>query len=377
MKGLLTSVVEVVKVDEHTVRMRTDGPNPLLPNNLTNLSSWTASVRGEQGHPAAEPTRPATRPSRCNNGTGPSAGQARARRAHRARAQRGLLGQGQLPDGGEQGRVHPGALGRHPRRGAGLPGEVDFLLDLAVQDLERLSAASGIVVRSWSRESHHLLRHEPGCVRTAHLGHQGQEPLRGQARARGDEHRDQPRGGQRVACAPVGARRHVAPPFIDGYDKRMDVVPAPDVARAKAPLAEAGYPDGFSVTPSRPNDRYVNDEAICQAATGMFGQIGVKARLDARPKTSTSPSCPRASSTSTCSAGACPPWTRTTSSTTSTRPGRTRAARGTTGYSSPRVDELTKAMNREIDLGKRAGMVAETWKTVQDDVSTRRSTTRC
>ena len=37
MKGLLTSVIEVVKVDEHTVRMRTDGPNPLLPNNLTNL----------------------------------------------------------------------------------------------------------------------------------------------------------------------------------------------------------------------------------------------------------------------------------------------------------------------------------------------------
>ena len=37
MKGLLTSVVEVTKVDEHTVRMRTDGPNPLLPNNLTNL----------------------------------------------------------------------------------------------------------------------------------------------------------------------------------------------------------------------------------------------------------------------------------------------------------------------------------------------------
>ncbi|MBP7641313.1 MAG: ABC transporter substrate-binding protein, partial [Thauera sp.] len=37
MKGLLTAVVEVTKVDEHTVRMRTDGPNPLLPNNLTNL----------------------------------------------------------------------------------------------------------------------------------------------------------------------------------------------------------------------------------------------------------------------------------------------------------------------------------------------------
>ena len=37
MMGLLTTVVVVTKVVEHTVRMRTDGPNPLPPNNLTNL----------------------------------------------------------------------------------------------------------------------------------------------------------------------------------------------------------------------------------------------------------------------------------------------------------------------------------------------------
>jgi ABC-type dipeptide transport system, periplasmic component len=44
----------------------------------------------------------------------------------------------------------------------------------------------------------------------------------------------------------------VAPPFIDGYDKALDVVPTPDVARAKALLAEAGYPNGFAVTLSCP-----------------------------------------------------------------------------------------------------------------------------
>ena len=33
-----------------------------------------------------------------------------------------------------------------------------------------------------------------------------------------------------------------------------------------------------------PNDRYVNDEAICQAVVGMLARIGVKVNLMAQPK---------------------------------------------------------------------------------------------
>ena len=161
----------------------------------------------------------------------------------------------------------------------------------------------------------------------------------------------------------------VAPPFIDGYDKALDVVPAPDVARAKALLAEAGYPNGFAVTLSCPNDRYVNDEAICQAVTGMFGQIGVKARLDARPKSIHFAELPKGELDLYMLGWGVPTMdshyvfhylyeTRTDKG----------GAWNVTGYSSPKVDELTRAMTREIDLGRRAGMVAETWKTVQDDV---------
>ena len=37
MKSLLVSVEDVIKVDDHTVHIKTKGPNPLLVNNLTNL----------------------------------------------------------------------------------------------------------------------------------------------------------------------------------------------------------------------------------------------------------------------------------------------------------------------------------------------------
>lgn len=53
---------------------------------------------------------------------------------------------------------------------------------------------------------------------------------------------------------------------------------------AKKLLTEAGYPNGFEVTMDCPNDRYVNDAAICQAVVGMLARIGVKVNLLAQPK---------------------------------------------------------------------------------------------
>ena len=57
-----------------------------------------------------------------------------------------------------------------------------------------------------------------------------------------------------------------------------------DPKKAKKLLADAGYPDGFEVTMDCPNDRYVNDEAICQAVVAMLARVNVKINLLAQPK---------------------------------------------------------------------------------------------
>ncbi len=57
-----------------------------------------------------------------------------------------------------------------------------------------------------------------------------------------------------------------------------------DPALAKKLLAEAGYPDGFAITVAGPNDRYVNDEKICEAVAKYLSKIGLKVNLDAKPK---------------------------------------------------------------------------------------------
>jgi peptide/nickel transport system substrate-binding protein len=60
--------------------------------------------------------------------------------------------------------------------------------------------------------------------------------------------------------------------------------PKYDAVEAKKLLTEAGYPDGFEVGMDCPNDRYVNDAAICQAVVGMLARIGIKVNLMAQPK---------------------------------------------------------------------------------------------
>ncbi len=57
-----------------------------------------------------------------------------------------------------------------------------------------------------------------------------------------------------------------------------------DPEAAKSLLAEAGYPDGFTIGMDCPNDRYVNDEAICQAAAAMLAKAGIKVDLNAQTK---------------------------------------------------------------------------------------------
>ncbi|MEM8658219.1 MAG: ABC transporter substrate-binding protein, partial [Pseudomonadota bacterium] len=59
-------------------------------------------------------------------------------------------------------------------------------------------------------------------------------------------------------------------PAMRGFSADLAARPAYDVEGAKALLAEAGYADGFSFGLKCPNDRYLNDEAVCQAVVSML-----------------------------------------------------------------------------------------------------------
>ena len=84
-------------------------------------------------------------------------------------------------------------------------------------------------------------------------------------------------------------RGHAAPaaqvpdgPTI-GFNKGLKRLPY-DPAMARKLLKEAGYEKGFEITLSGPNDRYVQDEKIAEAVVKYLAKVGIKAKLDVKPK---------------------------------------------------------------------------------------------
>ncbi|MEO8545970.1 MAG: ABC transporter substrate-binding protein [Burkholderiaceae bacterium] len=69
----------------------------------------------------------------------------------------------------------------------------------------------------------------------------------------------------------------VVSPLLNGAPKNLNTRLLPyDPDASKKLLAEAGYPNGFTVGMQCPNNRYVYDEQICLAIISMLGRVGVK-----------------------------------------------------------------------------------------------------
>jgi peptide/nickel transport system substrate-binding protein len=163
-------------------------------------------------------------------------------------------------------------------------------------------------------------------------------------------------------------------PGVKGYpgealNKRLPY----DVDGAKKLMAEAGYPNGFEVGMNCPNDRYVNDEEICQAVTAMLARINVKVNLTAESKATYFPKI-LARNTSFYLLG----WTPSTTDAhdplnalMATPPADGKGGQGQFNlgwYSNPKLDELTLKIASEIDQAKRNQMIAEAYKIHADDI---------
>jgi peptide/nickel transport system substrate-binding protein len=159
-------------------------------------------------------------------------------------------------------------------------------------------------------------------------------------------------------------------PGVNGYDAKLDKRFPHDPAAAKKLLAEAGYPNGFEVGFDCPNDRYVNDEAICQAVVAMLARIGVKVNLLAqtRAKYFAKINAPRFE-TSFYMLG----WTPGTQDTldmlkalAATRKDK-EGLFNVGGYSNLQLDELNKKIQVELDNEKRNELISQALDLLKQD----------
>jgi len=160
----------------------------------------------------------------------------------------------------------------------------------------------------------------------------------------------------------------IAPPFVNGWSAEMDASSKTDVAAAKQLMAEAGYPDGFSIQLDCPNDRYVNDEAICQAAVGMLAQIGIKVNLDAKPKAQHFPLITNDQTDFYMLGWGVPTYDSEYifNFLVHTR-GSDRGSWNGTGFSNADVDAQIVSLASETDLAKRDATIQSIWNVVQDE----------
>ncbi|MEP4198527.1 MAG: ABC transporter substrate-binding protein [Aliishimia sp.] len=286
-KELLASVKEVRATDAMTIEIETNGPNPIMPNNLTNMfmmdKTWAEANNAVkvQDFEGGEDTFAA----KNANGTGPYKLVSREPDVKTVLSiHEGYWGKDEFPLQVTE-IIYTPIQNAATRVAALLSGEVDFIQDVPVQDLSRVSGTDGLDVRTAPQNRVIFFGMNQGDADLKNDSVEGANPLADlrvrQAMSMAINRDAIKQVVMRGQSAPAGM---IAPPFVNGWNAAMDSSSKTDVDGAKALMADAGYGDGFSIQLDCPNDRYINDEAICQAAVGMLAQIGVKVNLDAKPK---------------------------------------------------------------------------------------------
>ena len=151
--------------------------------------------------------------------------------------------------------------------------------------------------------------------------------------------------------------------------------PAYDPEGAKALLTEAGYADGFEVGMDCPNDRYVNDEAICQAVVSMLAKVGVKINLNAQPKAQYFAKVLASGGYNTSfyllgwTPGSFDSWNVLSNLHGCRDDEGNGGLFNLGGFCNEKVDALSKQVLSENDVAKRTDMITQAYKMTTDDVN--------
>ena len=362
------SVTEFRVVDDTTVEFVTDAPNPLFPESIANFLIMDRDWAEANGAmlPAREEESFATLNA---NGTGPF------RLAEREPGIRSVLepnadwwdvAQHNLTE-----VVFTPISVSSTGVAALLSGEIDFFEPVPLQDVGRVDGTDGFSVLQGPEARVIFLgfAHDRDSLHTSDL--EGVNPFQDARVRRAIYHA--------VDAAPIvatvmrGAAQPAAllvGPGMGGYAADLDERLAHDPDRARELLAEAGYPDGFRFGLRCPNDRYINDEEVCTAVTGMLDRIGLDVDLITMPVAGYWDEL-RAGNYDMYLLG----WSPGTFDVEhpirfllhTPDPDRRLGSWNFGGYSNPRVDELLPQIQTELDPATRQAMIDEIHTIVRDD----------
>ncbi|TMI99187.1 MAG: ABC transporter substrate-binding protein [Alphaproteobacteria bacterium] len=274
----------VLKVDDHTVDFVTSGPNPILHAEWDTwyiLSKKWAEANGS-AQPQPQAGQQMSYAALHANGTGPfiiTEHQAGVRTVFKPNPK--WWGK---PEHNFDEVIFTTIANDATRVAALLSGDVDWADPIPLQDVERINASGNAQVLQGPELRTIFLSFDQYRDELKYSNVKGKNPFK-DVRVRKafylaiDENAIADKVMRKAAVPSAIMISPLLFPLAKDFTR-----PKADPAEAKKLLTEAGYPNGFEVTMDCPNDRYVNDEAICQAITAMLARVGVKINLLAQPK---------------------------------------------------------------------------------------------
>ncbi len=357
-KGIFSAWTSATAVDDYTVEIKTAGPSPLVLHTATYVFPMDKDFYTEGGDEIVK--HGDSFASQNISGTGPFTISEREQGVKVVFERNPDYWDENSPGNVETAVLTP--IKEAPTRVAALlAGDVDFIAPVPPTDLERIE----------NNEDVNLVTMTGTRIITLQLNQKRNEALAN------------PKVRQAIAYAinnegivqkiMKGFGTVAAQQSPEGYvGHNPDLEPRFDVAKAKSLMEEAGYADGFSATMMCPNNRYVNDFKICEAAAAMLAKISVDVDLTTMPKAQYWPKFDERAADIMMIG-----WHSDTEDSANFNEFLTMTPNEDTGrgqynsgnYSNPRVDELTEASLTETDPEKRAEMLQEVEKILYDEAA--------
>jgi peptide/nickel transport system substrate-binding protein len=368
-KPAIPNVTGARKVDALTVDLITSQPTPVLPLALTNFrivsKAWCVTHHVEK--PLDFNAKEETFAARNANGTGPY-----MLKSWDADVKTVLVANPSY--WGQRGNVTEAqylVVGSGATRLSGLiSGELDFVIDAGVQDVERLSRIPDIRVAQGESLGAQYLGFDFAHDRLIHGDAQGTNPFRVLKVRQAIRYAiDVEAIRTKVMRNLSSVGRALYSPMVDGWDASF-AKPVPyDPEKARALLKEAGYPNGFSVTLDC--SLQAPADAVGQAVAGMLSRVGI--RVNYQPSTF-NVLLPKLNGrdSSLYIIG----WTPFTADAegvmvplvhTATAPGTGDFNFG--GYSNAKVDDLLDRARVELDAAKRRALLVEAMTALDADAA--------
>ena len=371
MQIYVTGIAEIKKIDDHTIDMILSAPQPILLRNIIDFrimsKSWSEKNKttNVQDYKAKEDNYA----SRNVNGTG----------SYKITGwtpdQRITMVQNK--DWWDKATnnvtevIYTPIKSDPTRVAALLSGDVDMLTDLPVQDVARLRQDQKLKIVDGHEVRTIYIALDQFSPELKYSDVKGKNPFKDkrvrEALSIAIDREAIKRNTMRGLSIPAGI---MVAPGVNGNTPGIDVPAKVDPERAKKLLADAGYPNGFEFQLNCPNNRYVNDEEICQNVVAMWARIGVKTKLAAESMATFIQKVQNFDTSAYLLGWGVATFDAQYSLQSLIRT-RTSGADGNFNFnriSEPKLDALVDAMKTETDVAKRNAMIKDALVLTRDEV---------